>query len=1118
MSPADRQLELRVTRVREHLRRRAGAAAALWLGAGLGAILVVAWVLVGPGWRQGSNVPVVLDLLAAGGLALSLWGLRALFRRRFDEVSVATVMEESAGIRRGVLRGALELGRSTPPGVSGALAQRAVTSTARDLDDRSERDLSGRIGDAITLWARRGLGAAVFTGVVITVLSVVSPSRTADALSGVASPFATMVDPVLPPLAVLPGNVEVLRGTDVELEVSAAARTAVVLSWQAAGDVARTERLTVVDGRATYVFRTVSAPIEYRVSDDEGTVSETYEIVPIDPLFVSDLVLSVTYPPHTGLPADEYRGDPPTLRLPVGSTLLFEGLTSRPLSSVALLDSAGASILDFTVDGPEFGARWTPGRDGVYEWSFRDEMGGPAEIQPEPIEITMVSDVPPAIAIPMPGRDTVMPLNLRQPLVLEAADDYGLRRVELVAYRVTSFGERGDEVAQGFDVGGQRAILARPLLDLRTWGLLPGDTVRYFARAIDNGPAGQVATTPEYVLRMPEAAQLRREAEDAFEGAAERLEELAAEADRQATENRDQALESASRREGTEGGEEQRQAEFEQREQLERALESQAEMSAEVDSLRTEMEALERMMQEAGQADPELRRQLQELQDMLQQMTGDDLQRRMEEMAEALSQENIGEANRSLEEMAAEQEEFRQRLEEALERFQRAAVEQDFRATTSEAEELARQEQALADAMREEDATELRAEQQQELAEQATELQERMEALQERLSELGEMDAAQGVQEARESAADARERMEQAGQEASRGESQEAGERAQQAADQMEQAAQEMQEAMQQMAQEQMQAQQDALTRTADDALSLARRQSELREQMRGASPEQLVEMRADEASLLQGVQNIAENLQLATEGAMGQNRELSAQMGLAMESLQNTIDAMESRRGSNPSAAAQAEQAIGDLNQLALMAIAGAEQMGQQGQGQAGEEVSEQLEQLAQQQGELMNESTQLMPMQLGEQAMSQQLQEMSQGQESVASDLGDLSEQPGSEESLGDLQQLAQEALALAEELAQGRLTPETVQRQERLFHRLLDAGRSLEREEFSEERESEAPGAFERGQVLSLTDEQLGVMPYEVPDGAQLQRLSPAVRQLVLEYFERLNRARPGAGGGS
>ena len=54
-------------------------------------------------------------------------------------------------------------------------------------------------------------------------------------------------------------------------------------------------------------------------------------------------------------------------------------------------------------------------------------------------------------------------------------------------------------------------------------------------------------------------------------------------------------------------------------------------------------------------------------------------------------------------------------------------------------------------------------------------------------------------------------------------------------------------------------------------------------------------------------------------------------------------------------------------------------------------------------------------------------------------------------------------------------------------------------------------------ERGDVLELTADQMGVMPFEVPDGAQLQRLSPAVRQLVLQYFERLNRVTVGGGGG-
>jgi hypothetical protein len=1118
MSPAGRQLEAQVAAVRAYLRRKAGLAAGVWAGAGVALMLIVAWVVVGgDGWRQGSNVPAWLDALTLMVLAAGVWQFRRLSDVSFGEEPLSAAMERAAGLRPGVVRGTLELSRSVPDGVSTSLASTAVRGTVRELDGREEASLSGALGEAVAMWTRRGLGFATGFAVLLTILTIAAPERTANALSGITSPLATMVDPVLPPIVVIPGDIEVLRGTDVELEVSAAGRFEVELAWQAAGDIARTERLAVEGGRASHVFRTVSAPIDYRVTGDDGSESPEYRIDPIDPLFISDLILSVVYPPHTGLQADEYRGDPPPLRLPAGSSLTFEGMTSRPLSSVQLVDSLGVGALDFGVDENTFSGRWMPETDGVFDWDFRDRTGAPAEIQPEPVEITVVPDLSPAIVISMPGRDTILPLNLRQPLVLESADDYGLRRVELVAYRVTSFGERQEPIAQGFDVGGQRAVLARPLLDLRTWGLLPGDTVRYFARATDNSPASQTSVSEEYVLRMPEAAELRREAEDALEGVAEKLEELAAEAARQAEENRDQALEAAAERQEEQAGAgEQEQADFEEKEELQRALDNQEELSVEVDSLTAEMEALEQMMEEAGQADPELRRQLDELQELLKQMTGDDLQQRMDELSEALDQDQMDQANQSLEEMAAEQENFRERLEEALEKFKRAALEQDFRATTSEAEELARQEQALADAMKEADDPELRAQQQEDLAEQAESLEESMESLAERLAELGEQEASEGVEQAKQSASEARQQMEQAQQEASRGESQEAGEQAQEAADQMEQAAQQMQEAMQEMAEQQMEQQQQALRQTADDALSLARRQDDLREQMRGASQDQLVQMRADEASLLQGVQNIAENLQLATEGAMGANQELSAQMGRTMESLQNTIESMETRRGSTPSPSAQAEQVIGDLNQLALMAIAGAEQMGQQGQGQSGEEVAEQLEQLAQQQGELMNQSTELMPMQLGEQAMSQQMQEMSQGQESVASDLGELADEPGSEESLGDLQELANEAQILAEEMAQGRLTPEMVQRQERLFHRLLDAGRSLEREEMSEERESEVPGAFERGDVLSLTAEQLGVMPYEIPDGEQLQRLSPAVRQLVLEYFERLNRARAGAGG--
>lgn len=1114
MSPASQRLETQVSGVRGHLRRRAALGVGSWIFGGVGVLLLLAWLFAGTdGWRQGSNVPVVLD---AAILALLIGGV--LFFRRaaarwFHEVPLTHSIENATGLHDGVVRGSLELARDVPHGVSGTLANRAVLRTVMDLEGREQSELAGRLGERVAYWSKRGMGFAGVFAVVLIGLAIVQPQRTAQALAGVASPLATMIDPVLPPMVVTPGDVEVLRGTDVRVGVAAQGRFQVEVAWQEAGEVARSEVLVVENGRAQHVFASVSATISYRVIGDAGMEAGPYSIVPIDPLFVSDLVVGVAYPPHTGIPADEYRGDPPPLRLPYGSTVTFEGTASRPLSSVELVDSAGAASLGFEVDAASFRGSWRPNRNGVFDWSFRDQSGEPAEIQPEPLEILMVADSAPLVSIPLPGRDTILPLNLRQPLVLQAQDDYGLRRLELVAYRVTAFGERLEPVVQGLDLGGTRAALARPNLDLRSWGLMPGDTVRYYARAVDNRPTGQEGRSPEYVLRMPAAAELQREAEEALEGVAERLEQLAEEAARQAEENRERALESAA--EQAQGAPPDEQADFEEREELQNALESQAEMTNQVDSLRAELESLERIMEEAGQADPELSAELEELQELLREMDSEELQQRMEEVAEAMQQGDMEQANQSLEEMAAEQENFRERLEESLEQFRRAAVEQDFRATTSEAEELARQEEALSDAMKEGDDPQLRAEQQQELMDRAEQLETQMERLEERLDELGEQEAASGVQEARESSQESRQQMSEAREKSNQGENQDAGDEAEQAAEQMQAAAEQLQQAQQEMAQEQMEQQAAALRRTADDALSLARQQNTLREEMRGASREQLAQMRNEEAAVLRGMQNMAENLQVAAEGAMGANQEISAQMGQAMESIESTISAMEAQRGATPSPFAQAEQVIGDLNQLAMMAMAGAESMGQQGEGGSGEEIGEQLEQLAQQQGDLMNQTGQLMPMQLGEQAMSQQLEQLSEGQQGVAGDLGDLADEPGSEEALGDLQQLAQEAQLLAQELAQGRLTPEMMQRQERLFHRLLDAGRSLEREEVSEDRESEEPGAFERGSVVPLTPDQLGVMPYSLPDGDQLQRLSPAVRQLVLEYFERLNRARGGGG---
>jgi hypothetical protein len=259
----------------------------------------------------------------------------------------------------------------------------------------------------------------------------------------------------------------------------------------------------------------------------------------------------------------------------------------------------------------------------------------------------------------------------------------------------------------------------------------------------------------------------------------------------------------------------------------------------------------------------------------------------------------------------------------------------------------------------------------------------------------------------------------------------------------------------------------------------------------------------------------MADRLAAETPPGQGSN-EVSGQMGQAMEAIQETLDALEGQRGNAPPASSAAEQAVAALNQAAMMAASAAKVPGRGPQGQSGDEVTEQLQQIAQQQNSVNQRTGQITPMNLGQQAQANQMREAAESQETIAKQLSELADRPPDQaQTLGDLQALALEAQALAERLARETLDVETLQRQERLFHRLLDAGRSLEKEEFSDERESSAAGDFDRDEIEVLSAEDMGALRFQTPSAEELQRLSPAQRQMVLEYFERLNRAERRAG---
>jgi len=1153
-------IEALIGGIREGLLLRVLGGGLVWTGVALGAVLVVAWLWAGEGgWRAGSPGPLILDLLlVASFLAGAGWALRRI-RNRLSEAGVARALERSVGLPEGAVYGSLELSRALPGGVSPALARRGAWAVRTRLPDTA-REAVGELGREIRLWTLRGGALLLFVGGTAAFQGFADGARASSAWGGLVAPASVLAGTELPALEIRPGPGELPRGTSLEVRVGAPGRDRVEVEWQFVGDVRRSREIEVAGGEASVEIGPLSAPVEFRARAPDGARTALVRIEPLDPLLVTELTLEVRYPRHTGRAPERFRRGVSELTLPVGSRISVEGRASTELetASLARAEEEGASDegpVELRVDGDRFSGLWAPRRGGAYRWSFRDARGRRPESPPTPLELTLVPDSTPSVELLFPGRDTVLPLDRRQPLVIRARDDYGLAALELVAYRAGALGERGEPVVRELGAGGIRSTLARPRLDVSGWELTPGDSVVYRARAVDNGPRPDTAETREFVLRVPGSAEVAREVRERLEEASEVVDSLRRDAGEAAEEARELERRSAERRgrsaRGDEGGLRSRlqslapgerdpaQREgglaYEEREEARKAMERREELRERADSLREAVAELGREADETGLTDPELREDLEELGELLRQASMDEERgalRELEERVESLDPEDLSRAFRSLSE---DHETFRDQLDEALERFRRTVTEQGFRSVAEEARELAREEEALAEELAgaEESGEEPRrgAEAQEELRERTSELQERMDELEERLQDLDEEGARSGVEEARESSRSAESEMNRASRSAREGQRREASQAAQNAASQLQETADQLDEARNEMAQRLDQAVEGTLRATATEALALARRQADLREAMQGSGRSELAELQGEEAALLQGLGSLTGRIAGIGALAPGIGQSLAEAAGEAQEALARTLGALEGERGASETPSTAAEEAVDALNRLALAASQGAGG-GASGAGQGttagGDQMRERLREVARTQGSLLEEGGELGSGELGPEAIEERLRQMARQQGAVAGELDELGQRQeegegegeGADQLLGDLSELGEEARALAERLAEGRLDPETRRRQERLFHRLLDAGRTLENDEESRERESRTAEPLAAEDVTPLTEEALGGSVIGIPDAELLRDLPPMQRALILRYFERLNRGgdEEGPGGGA
>jgi len=1084
---------------RERARLRViDAAAALALA------LVVTFAVIGGGaWLLGESRWIALpratpflvwSLLVLANALVAWWAIRRL-HRELAQPSVAAAIEREQTLRAGALRGVIEVADRN------ALARRADRVLASKLENRGPT-----LAPAMRRHSRlRAVRALAIAGVTLALLLWAAPSLN-DGLLAIRNPMAAWRGTLIPALSFTNLPTELLRGESARIAIGARGRRRVQLSARTTGEGWRTTTLAVDSARgiATMVLGPVRGDILLVASDGRSS-TDTTAIRVTDRPFVGGVVLRAVYPSYLGrAPEGLPVGEP--ARVPQGTVIDVSGRASTMLRSVFV--RGGKDSVAFAASGHAFNGQLRPTRTERFDWfAFAQRAGAIADV-PLPLEIEVIPDSLPRVELVSPLADTLVATSDRVPLQITATDDHGIAFVQLLTSR-QSGGKREPVVAQRLVADQGTVWNGTPSLDLAVRDLKPGDALRVQIAATDNSPWAQRGVSRELILRIPTMEERRSLARGAADSTASEA-RSAAQAQKSLEQRTDEAArERGARNQNTTGAKgaeaarqrEQREREmsFESAEKARALAKEQRELTERVDKLRDAAKALEEQLKQASALDSSLARQLREAQDLLRDALTADLMEQMKKLENATRELSGDQARTALRDLAEMQKRLREQLEKSAEMLKRAALEGAMETLKDEAKEIAEKQQSLADSSGRMEA-DAKKQQSNQLADRSDRLSKDVKQLQQRLQKERADAAAQKAASAERNAAGSEQKMRQ--------------QDAQNASKQMEQAAKDLQDAREQQVGEWKKELTEALDESIQELLQMAREESSLEEKARsaGRDAQRNEQVRGQQSAVQQGVDKTAERMQREGQKSSLLSGRAQRAMNEAKQRVAQATQQLSEPRGGQQSASTLGEAAE-SLNRAAAALARDRERANSASSATGFAEMLQQLQEMANKQGSINAQAQGLMPIP-GQGAMSPESQAtarmLARQQRGIANQLEEIGDAAGGDRA----GELAKEARQLAEALEQTRVDATTVARQQQLFRRLLDAGRSLEKEEREDNEKREAKAAtgdqrFDPGQAGARGR---AASRFREPTWSDLRGLTADERRAILEYFKRINAEKP------
>lgn len=875
---------------------------------------------------------------------------------------------------------------------------------------------------------------------------------------------------------------------------------------------------------------------QYRLSkEDDGTFSYKFSNIQKETAFTlygggvssDELLLNVIkkpdilgfdvqldYPSYTGRP-DEDLSNVGDLVVPLGTNINWF-FNAQNTDNIRIRFSAKGETVETKRNGQvTFQHRKMASADETYKVFISNAQLPNADSIA--YTITLIPDLYPSIAM----ERFVDSANLKQIFFAgDASDDYGLKALTFNYTIKKQDGSEGEQVVVPIQKPSGKQIQFQYNFDISTLPLKPGDEVTYFFEIYDNDAInGSKSTrTNPMSFALPTVEEFQKKEEKNNDQIKDELEKAIKETKKTQEELQKMREKLLQKKE----------MDWQDKKQLENLLNKQKEIQKQIESAKEKFQENLKNQEEFKEPTETLQKKQEQLEKLFNELQNPEMKKLMEDIEKLMQQLEKENTLDKMEQMQMSTEEMNMQMDRMLELFKNLEVEQKQEEQIKKLEEMAKKLEDLS--KKTENADKSDKQQQDELKKEQEQLNKEFDKLKEDQKDLEkkneELERPKDIEKMDQEMKDADQDMKDSKQEMDKGENKKASKKQKQAAGKMKDMANKMKSNQQKGAMEEQEEDMKTLRQLLENLVGLSFEQESL---MKLTSVTQIntpkyVQLVQDQYKIKDNFQIVEDTLVALSKRQAKLESFITEKVAEIKQNLRKGISELEERQA--PQAGEQQQRTMKNLNDLALMLAESMQQMQEQmgemkegnqqcnkpGKKSKGKGGSEPMDKMTQGQKE-MNEGLKKMKdnLQKGQQPGSQEFAKAAARQAAMRNALRQLDKEKRQEGKGTDpnIQKAIEGMEKVETDLVNKRLTNETLQRQEEILTRLLEAERAEREREFDNKRKAEQARNMDAKAPPSL-QEYLKKRQAEV----ELYRtvspgLKPYYKSLVEEYLKTLKK---------